>query len=183
MKPSDKAKFVETLMGLSAVKPGKELSREGIEIFWLAMQDWTLEQFKAAASHLARTVEFMPNPFHFEQLRKQGELTPGEAWERALAWARSGGHRGGPMADPSKDPGPQVGAAVAILGGYEAIAMSPQDKTCFLERRFCEHFEQIQDAHSTRAALPQIAADPRVRRLIASHSTEHPHARTPKGAP
>src|SRR5690349_13020064 len=75
MQPADRKKFIEVLTGLAAMKPGGKLTPESIELFWNAMQDWALEDFVAAANHLARSHEFMPNPYHFEQLRRAGELT------------------------------------------------------------------------------------------------------------
>lgn len=159
MISSEKTEFTKQLLGLASVKPGKELTKAGIDIWWNAMNHWSLEDFKTAAALLARTVEFMPSPFHFEQLRKAGRPTSGEGWARALQWARTGGHRGGPFVDDTLRPDAMTDRTVAAIGGYEAIAMSPSEKTHFLERAFAEHFESIQDAADTRAAVPQIATE------------------------
>jgi hypothetical protein len=151
--PADKPKFIKQLVGLAAIKPGKDLTPEGCEIWWQAMQDWQLEEFQQAAAHLAKSVEFMPSPFHFEQLRKAGRPTAGEAWADIRAMARRS-YEGEP-ADPI------AARALQALGGLRAVAMCDSDKVHFLERRFAEHFEQIQDAEGVRTALPQIAPDPR----------------------
>ncbi len=50
-----------------------------------------------------------------------------------------------------------IDAAVRAIGGYSAIAMSRTDQTPHLERRFCEHYEQIRDANEIRAAVPLLA--------------------------
>lgn len=156
MTPKDKPDFIKQLIGLAAVKPGKDLTPEAYEIWWNAMQDWSLEEFKQAAAHLAKSVEFMPSPYHFEQLRKAGRPTAGEAWEKARKACGSAIQYGqvthnGTCGDPTID------AAVRAIGGYGVIAMCDTDKLHFLERRFAEHYESIQDAKDVREAVPQIA--------------------------
>src|SRR5687768_10393899 len=87
MQPSDKPKFVTTLVGLAAIK-GRELTDEAIDLWWLSMATWSIEDFTAAAAHLIGSCQFMPTPYDFQQLRKAGELTPGEAWEHVLSGAK-----------------------------------------------------------------------------------------------
>lgn len=177
MIESDRAKFAEILMGLSAIKPGAKLTREGIALWWNAMQDWPLEEFTAAASHLAKSVEFMPSPFHFEQLRKAGRMTAPEAWLLVLDRARGKHELEGDWNDPT------LQRALAVIGGLRVIELSPTDKTTFLERRFCEHFETMQTVHDTRDALPQLARDP-VRALPRQHTIFEPFiARDPPALP
>lgn len=156
MTPTDKAEFGRIVIGLSAIKPGKTLTPEGIKLYWLALQHWSIEDFRQAARHLACAVEFMPNPFHFEQLRKAGKPTAGEAFAKALEHASSSAYRSGPLGDPLID------AAVQALGGYIVIAMCDEDKTPFLERRFAEHYETMQDARGTRESLPALTAERRL---------------------
>lgn len=154
MQPSDKPKFVSILNGLAAIKPGGKLTTEAYEVWWLAMQDWALAEFQSAAAHLAKSVEFMPSPFHFEQLRKASRPVVGEAWSKAIASCGSSwtpnGHTGGTSGDPLID------RAVRAIGGYAAIAKCDTDKLHFLEKRFCEHYEAMQDAEEVREALPQL---------------------------
>jgi len=149
MTEDQKPAFVAALTELAALKPGAKLAKESYAAWWNAMRkSWTLEDFKAACEKLAREVEFMPNPFHFEQLCKQSRTTPGEAWTRALEVGRHGGRTSGDAL---------IDKAVQAIVGYRAIGMSEIDKTHFLERRFCEHFESIQGAVEIREELPQIA--------------------------
>ena len=157
MQLSDKPDFLATLIGLAAIKPGGKLPKEAYEIWWQSMQGWSLEEFKQACTHLARSVEFMPSPFHFEQLRKAGRPTAGESWAVALACARRGGRTSGYDL---------IDRAVQAVGGYSAIGMSEVDKTHFLEKRFCEHFETLQDAQDTRESVPQVAYQPSTRRQL-----------------
>jgi hypothetical protein len=156
MQPEDKPKFLATLNGLAAIKPGAKLTAESLTLFWNALSHWSIEDFTAAASQLARTSEFMPNPYHFEQLRKAGRLTAGEAWASALEIARLGLYRHGHVhSDPNTE------AAVRAIGGYKAIAMSSTDQTPFLERRFAEHYAAISDAEDVRQAVPQLTGPAR----------------------
>lgn len=156
MQPHDRAAFVKTLNGLAAIKPGAKLTPEGLEVYWLALKEWPLEEFKAAAAHLAGAHEFMPNPYHFEQLRKAALPTAAEAWERARLASGSAiqcGHvtHNGSCGDELID------RAVRGIGGYGVIAMCETDKLPFLERRFAEHYAQLQDVEDVRQAIPQIA--------------------------
>lgn len=156
MQPHDRAAFVKVLNGLAAIKPGAKLTPEGIEVYWLALQDWPLEEFKAAAAHLAGAHEFMPNPYHFSQLRKASRPTAPEAWEQARRASGSAiqcGHvtHNGTCGDELID------RAVRGIGGYGVIAMCETDKLPFLERRFAEHYAALQDAEEIREAVPQIA--------------------------
>lgn len=152
MQQHDKPQFLAVLNGLAAVKPGAKLTPEGLDVWWSSFTDWTIEDFRAAAAQLAKSSEFMPNPYHFEQLRKASRMTSGEAWAAALEHARNG--YGDESAAP-KDP--RIAAAVRAIGGYYAIAMSKTDSTHFLEKRFCEHYEAIGDAEDVRESVPQLA--------------------------
>lgn len=148
MTPADKPEFARLLNGLAAIKPGAKLTAEGLDVWWLAMQDWPIEEFRAATAHLAKSVEFMPSPFQFEQLRRAGLPTAGEAWAEALDRVRHGRYPTGDAA---------IERAVAALGGWRVIAMSTDEGLPFLERRFAEHFEALEDAQALRRALPAIA--------------------------
>jgi hypothetical protein len=146
-------------VGFAELK-GKQLSAPALEIYWRSLQHWPLEDFRAAAEQLLRTCEFMPLPKDFEDLRKAGRPTVGEAWASVLAWVRSGNYNSRlPLlnGDDRGRPDRLAERAVRAIGGYQAIAMSETDKTHFLERRFAEHYEAMQDADEVREELPEIA--------------------------
>lgn len=149
MTEDEKPQFVAALTGLAALKPNGTLTAEAYGAWWNAMQDWELDDFRAACAQLARTSEFMPNPYHFEQLRKAGRKTAGEAW----ALVREAARRDGDCPDD-----PHIRAAVRALGGIRTIGMTNTDQMPFLERRFAEHYDQIQDREEVRAALPNLTA-------------------------
>jgi|GEM_PF-5593506 len=153
MQVTDRKRFVATLTGLSSVKPGKELTPEALEIWWGSMRGWSIEEFVSAASHLASSVEFMPSPFHFEQLRKASKPTVGEAWATALKRCTS--WRAGQQA------GDAIDRAAQSIGGYRAIAMADVDTALpHIERRFKEAFAEIDDVETVRAALPELRPAP-----------------------
>jgi hypothetical protein len=155
MQPSDKPKFVTTLVGLAAIK-GRELTDEAIDLWWLSMSSWSIEDFTAAAAHLISACQFMPTPYDFAQLRKAGEPTAGEAWERVLSGVRL-------------DPGSRTERAARIVGGQYAIRHANVEKDLpFIERRFKEAYEDLRDVDQVREALPQIASADEIKRLMSS---------------
>jgi hypothetical protein len=148
---TDKAEFAKVVLAFAELK-SKQLSLPAIELYWLAMQDWDLSDFKLAATRLLKTAEFMPTPKDFEDLRKAGRMTSGEAFAKAIGWARSGVYR-----NPAKTPEAiLIDRVVHALGGWIAISNYDEEKLHFLEKSFIEHYETIQDATDTREALPQI---------------------------
>lgn len=164
MLPDEFSRFHAVMTGMAELYQ-RELSPVLLDAYWISLRDWPLEAFEAAAGQLMKTAEFMPRPADFTALRKAGRATAGEAWAKVLEFARKGYIRwdggGRPTRDNSvESPDEQlIDRAVRAIGGYEAIAMSPTDKTHFLEKRFCEHYSDIQDAEEIREAVPQIAFD------------------------
>lgn len=154
MNDSEKSAFAAALTELAALKQSTRLTTEMYNAWWNAMREkWTLAEFCEACSHLRDTMEFMPNPFHFAQLRKQAtEKTAGEAWALVREAARTGG---------SCPDVPAIRNAVAALGGIRAIGLTNTDQMQFLERRFAEHYEAMRDAAEIREELPRIASQGR----------------------
>lgn len=160
MKASDKQEFAKVVLAFAELK-GKSLSLPAVDLYWAAMQSWEITDFKAAATHLLKTCEFMPVPKDFEDLIKAGRSTAGEAFAKVIAWARSGAYRTPALSADGKF----IDRVVHALGGWQVIARCDDDKLSFLERRFTEHFEQMQDSGDVREALPQIADQPNWLRL------------------
>ena len=165
MQDNEKPQFVAILNGLAAIKPGAKLTPEAYAIWWDSMQGWPLEEFKAAANHLARTEEFFPNPFHFEKLRKAGRATAGEAWDHVLRYVRTGSYSGyngpGRVEKPSAD----AERAVNAIGGYRIIAQSEESEHGHMLHRFTQNYDDIREASDVREAVPQIA-NPKVTELL-----------------
>ena len=151
MTPADKPEFLRILTGLSSVKPGKPLTPEGLGVYWLALSDWPLDEFRSAAAHLARSVEFMPNPYHFEQLRQSAQPTASEAWERVLTAIRSMNQYDPVSLDARTD------QAVRAMGGYSRLAMTQTDAMPFRAREFAQLWADGAQAEEARTALPGVA--------------------------
>jgi hypothetical protein len=148
MAPEDRKTFLEIVIGFAELK-GKTLSAPALELYWNAMQHWSIGEFQQAANHLVRACEFMPTPKDFEDLRKASRPTSGEAWIKARATARRDWNM--------KTCGDLlIDRAVVAIGGYNAIGMCDIDKMHFLERRFAEHFETMQDVEEVRSELPML---------------------------
>lgn len=163
MMPADREVFLETVVGFAELK-GKQLSAPALELFWHSMQHWDIEDFRQAANQLIRSCEFMPSPKDFESLRKAGRPTSGEAWLEIREMAR-----GSYVGEPED---PIAARALRALGGLRTVAMCDSDKVHFLERRFAEHYEAMQDAEDVREAVPQIAYSGERRQLNGPNSAK-----------
>jgi hypothetical protein len=152
MIAADRGAFLDIVLGYAELK-GKQLSVPALELWWNAMSpDWSIKEFRQKANHLVRTLPFMPSPADFENLRKAGRPTAGEAFAQAVEASKSCA-QGGYFRDNVTSGDPLTDRAVRAIGGYRVIAMSEVDKLHFLERRFTEHYETIQDAGDAREAL------------------------------
>jgi len=163
MLPSEKPKFLAILNGLAAVKPGAKLTPEAYEVWWLAMSGWSLDEFQSAAAHLVKAMEFMPSPFHFEQLRKASRPTSAEAWLKAVAasgqsWTPHG------FTGRASCGNPLIDKAISALGGYGVIAGCDTDKLHWFEKRFAEIYDDMQGAEDVRESVPMIAGPSQVKR-------------------
>ena len=141
MLPVDRPEFMRVLNGLAAIK-GKELTTEALSLWWQAMSQWSIDDFKAAASHLVGSCQFMPTPYDFEQLRKAGEPTASEAWAQVLSGELLTG---------------RALRAAQLVGGQYAVRHANVEKDLpHLARRFREAFEELADVEEVREALPSI---------------------------
>ena len=150
MTPGDRPKFAATLAGLTAIKPGKGLTPEAMDLWWNAMCNWSIEDFVEAASHLARTVEFMPSPYHFEQLRKSVAAEAGaDAWAAVVHANRTGDRSQVSL---------QAERVVRAMGGWNALATMLTTDLPFREKRFRELWAEVGQIADAREALPALAA-------------------------
>lgn len=158
MTDNEKPRFAAALAELSLLKHGAKLTTDAYDAWWNAMRGkWTLEAFQAACARLRDNCEYMPNPFHFEQLRKGALETHGEAWTRALAHAKSLPVSGGYLQEkPTGDV--ELDAVVRAIGGYKAIANATERDLQFMAKRFEEHHETIREALNIRDQFPALAA-------------------------
>lgn len=152
MQSTDFERFHALLLGMGELY-GKDISTPLLDAYWVALRNWDLADFEAACGHLMEHATFMPRPAEFTALRKAGRETAGEAWivaRQHLVWGLHG-------YTLSKDCPELVARAVRAVGGANVIAMCDEDKLTFLEKRFTEHYGDMQDSEDTRQAVPQIA--------------------------
>jgi len=149
--PADKPEMSRILLGLAAIMPNAKVTPEALEVWYGAMREWSIEDFRAAASRLATTCRFMPTPYDFNALLKSGEPTSGEAFASALAHVACGAWRN------AQHPDPAIELAVQGMGGWRVLAFTDEDKLHFAEKRFAEHYEATTDKLSTVAALPNLS--------------------------
>lgn len=152
MTPADRKPFVEVVIGFAELK-GKALSAPAIELYWRALQHWELDDFRDAAEHLLRSCEFMPVPKDFEDLRRAGEPTAGEAWEAVFL--------GRGEATPRAWKAAQIASSGRYLGHMDLEREVPH-----VQRRFLEIYDELTDVESVREAVPQLTDQntrPRIR--------------------
>lgn len=144
MNLEDRKAFLEVVVGFAELK-GKQLSAPALELYWNAMRGrWCLDDFRAAAAHLLQTCEFMPTPKDFEDLRRKGEPTAGEAWQLAL--------------HGKAEPGSRAARAAAIVSNGRRLAMMDIERELpHVQRRFFEVYADLEDADEARGGVPQIA--------------------------
>lgn len=150
MLPADETTFVKTLNAMAAMKPhaGGKLTPESIDLYWRSMQDWSIQDFTAAAAHLLKHHPYpsLPLPADFEKLRRAGEPTAEEAWNLVITgmWL---------------PPGSRVWRAAETLGGQQTIRHQDIEKTLpFTRKAFLVAYEGMSKMDPVRDALPQVAA-------------------------
>lgn len=159
MTREDYPEFCAIIGGFAELR-GKELSGPALALYFRAMQDWLIDDFREAATYLLKNCEWMPLPHHFEQLRKKGKRTPDEAWSIALA-ACSSWRTSNSCGDAIID------RVVATIGGYETIALANVETALpHVQRRFLTAYEQISDATEVRATLTQLPNHDEARALL-----------------
>lgn len=147
MRDEDLEKFASVLNGLAAVKTGAKLSREALHVWWNAFQNWSIEEFTAAAAHLLTAQKWMPDPSEFHGLRRAGDLSAHEAWEMVLS--------GTPL------PRGSLVERVARMVGRSQTAIRRADMERDLphiQRRFLEAYETHAFSDPVRERLPEVAS-------------------------
>lgn len=144
MERADYRPFCEVVLGFAELK-GKQLSAPALELYWRALQHWSLADFRLAAEQLVRTSEFMPTPKDFEDLRKAGDETAAEAWD-AVFFKRG-------AVTPRARRAAELAAGGRYLGHLDLEREVPH-----VQRRFMEIYRELADVEQTRGAVPQIAA-------------------------
>lgn len=136
MQPSDFGRFKSMMAGMAKLYD-KEIEPVLLDAYWIALRDWSLSEFEGACAQLMRTQTFMPRPSEFTALRKKArELTAAEAWFTSGS---------------SKDPRANRAMSVATQGRY--VGHVPLDELPWVQKRFLEVYDELQDVDETRVAL------------------------------
>ena len=154
MRAEDRQEFVRILTGLADVKR-IDLTAETFEIWWLAMQDWSIDDFRQVAGHVVKVSPWL-DPHEFEKVRKLSQPSEYEAWKKAIGFAAGGWRHSSTCGDPLID------SVVECIGGYQTLALTDCDKLGFYERRFLEAYRDFSDSHAARQALPNLRPAARI---------------------
>ena len=152
MQATDFERFRVLMLGMGELY-GKEISGPLLDAYWVALRGWEIKDFEAGCAHLMGTATFMPRPADFTALRKAGRETAGEVFAGIRQYLRYTPN--GYLLQPGTPRA--IANSILAMGGPNAYAMCDEEKLPFLERRFCEHYEQIRESEDTREAVPQIA--------------------------
>jgi hypothetical protein len=138
----------------------RELSKLLQDAYWLAMRDWSIEDFEAAASHLMQNSKWFPKPSEFADLRKAAKPGPAEAWLIALSSCKD-------WRNPEMLPQGAIAEAAKAVGGFRQIAMSDTERELpHVQRRFQEAYAEITARKEIVEAVPQIADASKLRPRI-----------------
>ena len=182
MQASDFATFRAVMTGLGKVYE-REIDQPLLDAYWLALEDWGIAEFSAAARHLMRRGRFFPRPSDFEDLRRSATQRDAvEAWETARRIARNAISLGRVRTDVTSGD-VLIDRAVAAIGGYGTIALCDHAWLHALERRFLDAYSEMRDVAEARAALPHLALrEPRLRHARGPSTVEELLRRGPSAS-
>ena len=166
MSPTDGQRFRDLLRGMARAL-GSDIDTVTLDVYWLALSDWTIAEFETAVAHLLRNSKFMPRPAEFTALKKAGKFTAAEAWDAVLEHCK-GAYRDG----SGIDNGGPVDMAVRGIGGYRAVAMHDLDYLPILQRQFADRFAELDDVMQIRDSVPQLV-DQNTRTRIRHDAPRH----------
>ena len=136
MQADDFASFRNLMAGMAKLYE-RELDNVLLDAYWLALRDWTLDEFQGAAAKLMQTHKFMPRPADFYEIRsKARNLTAAEAWFTM---------------GKSDDPRANRAMHIAAQGRY--VGHIPLDELPWVQKRFIEVYDELSDVEEARAAL------------------------------
>lgn len=159
MLETEKPQFLEIINTLAAILPsqgGNQLTELSYQAWWLALRDWTLDEFNQAAQQLLANSKWMPTPSDFMEIRKRVRRRKEEAWLLAKRSSGSCRTNDGRFGDGGTCGDELIDRSVRIIGGYRAICECNVDKLEWLQKRFFETYETIQDVYETRRRNPAL---------------------------
>ena len=130
MENTNRQEFARIMTGIAELF-GKPMSKDLMEIYWMACVEMPIQAFREAATKAAKSCEFIPKPVDFLKQALEYELTALEAWAQAV----------GSFSGMRSPPNSVRDKAVDMIGGWNMIGQCNYDKLPFLEKRFCEAYE------------------------------------------
>jgi hypothetical protein len=146
MSPSDRATFAQSL-GLLAETLGAELSEFGMEGYWFALSDLTLDQLRLAVQMALKTCRFFPKPVELREYASGATLEDRvevgwQMWRRAAKIV--GSYRSIVISD-----GVLGETLVACFGGWVETCTTDLSPEMWASKR--KEFERVYRALSLRA--------------------------------
>jgi len=139
MKANDLVKFSEIMMALAEVfESDGEPSAVKIEIYFNALKDKTIKQITEAAGKLFRNRAFssFPKPAELITLIDGPESVKAlAAWGLVMKCLENG----------DIPPDPAINETVRRIGGWDWLSTQGYTELHWIEKRFIEHFEAIND--------------------------------------
>ena len=138
--------FAKIISGLQ-VYYRHEMSEIEMSIYWSALQDWTEERLREAASSHVRRSKWFPKLSELAEAVGGSETdAASEAWLRVLRAVGSVGRY------RSIDFGAEANAATQSVGGWIKLCGMAEKELPFVERRWKQAFD-----HARRAGVPSDA--------------------------
>ena len=136
MQASDRDQFFAVMNGMAKVYE-RQIDDVILDAYWLALRDWSLDEFNGVAAKLMQTSKFMPRPADFYALRnKARQVTAAEAWFTK---------------GESSDPRANRAMRIAAQGRY--VGHIPLDELPWVQKRFIEVYDELADVEEARTAL------------------------------
>ena len=137
MTADDRIEFA-TIVAALAELHGKELTDAATELYFRALADVEIAEFRKAAATAARTCKFFPKPVEILDLvRGPGNDRAALAWTELQQQVSSVGGYGKPeFADPA------LTETVRLLGGWEDVCW-PREAEPWMRKRFAELYQSV----------------------------------------
>jgi len=146
----DKPKFIKRLLALGEIW-GKELSKVVMDIYWETLENYDIEDVKAAFNHIGKTSRFFPKPADFiEAIDGDAESRASLAWASLVDAIEIHGHGKSVRFDD-----PAIMSVVAAMGGWIELCQRPDLK--FRQREFSNLYRHFaRNGHRHPGYLPGL---------------------------
>ena len=160
MTNTDRPEFFKTIAALGEVF-NTETSDFVLELYFKALCDMDIEDFKAAATTLLQESKFFPKPAEFREIAKPKGIEALEAYQSVCrAVSRVGTYRSIQFADD-----PKAGKALELMGGWVAFGQSEQDEH-WKQKEFLRIYDTLNGAELAPKTLQGVHHDETVQWFI-----------------